>query len=497
MAGPWEDFKEEGPWSEFQSDRDKRVASITASNPAEYDPSSAAFQKRYGAKGSLPGRVASALGRPLVQAIVAPATTLGDFAVGADQWVNYGIDKLTGRKPTPIGPLPSQQFRESLDSITFSPQGTSEKVAEAINTAILGAAMPLPTTESKVPANFRPSGAGMRQEAMREASKAGYVAPPSSINPTAGNRVLEGLSGKLKLGQMAAERNQGVTDQLSALALGERSGAAVTPGAIRAIRSEAGAAGYAPLRNIGVVATDDAYQQALDAITAGAKGAEKSFPGIRPVSPIDDTVAALRQAKFDAGDGLDAISHLRELADDAYSSGQKVLGKQYKSAAKALEDVIERDLTSRGKDGERLLSAFRSARELIAKTYTASKAAVGESGQFNAASYGNQLAKGAPLSGEQRTIGNFAQSFGRYVKKPTGDTVPQFSPLDVYGSAMASGASGSPLPFLYPLSRAGLREYLLSPAAQKKAMEAAATAERSRLGITGAIPSIGLFPTEK
>jgi hypothetical protein len=225
------------------------------------------------------------------------------------------------------------------------------------------------------------------------------------------------------------------------------------------------------LRAVGAITTDDAYQAALDAITANAKGAEKSFPGIKPASPIDDIVTSLKQQKFDAGDGLDTISFLRESADDAYSGGQKTLGKQYKTAAKALEDVMERSLQSRGADGAAQLAEFRKARELIAKTYTASKAAVGDAGQFNAAKYASELQKGVPLTAQQRVIGNFAQNFGRYVRKPDGETVPSVSPLDVYGSAMAVGTTGSPLPFLYPITRAGLREYLLSKTAQNKAMQ--------------------------
>lgn len=457
--------------------RSSRRDALVASRPGEFDPSSKEYQDRFGATPGLVAQVSSGLLRPLAKAIAAPANMAGDFLQGLDYYANRGIDKLLGREPTPPPMLMSQGFENALNQVTLAPQSTADKIGEGINTVLAGAMVPgpIPMPKSNVPDNYN-SVTNLRREIMRQASKEGYVAPPSSFAPTTGNRLMEGLSGKLKLGQMAQERNQNVTDMLSARALGEKSGAPVTPGAISAIRQEAGRVGYEPIRRLGEIATDDAYKAALDAVTAGGKGAERSFPGIRPASPIDDIVSSLRQDKFDAGDGLDAISHLRSLADDAYSAGQKALGKQYKSAAKAVEDVIERGLKSRGEDGASALESFRNARELIAKTYTASKASVGDSGQFNAASYASQAAKGAPLSGDQRTIANFAQSFGRYVKKPTGDTVPQLSPLDVYGSGMASAASGSPLPFLYPLTRAGLREYLLSPGAQKSALNSSQAA---------------------
>lgn len=436
--------------------------------------------------------VGSAIVRPLAGAIAGPGNMVADFFQAA----KYQGSKLLGGNPAPYVPQ-SQQFQQALDKYTRAPETRAGRLAEMGSTMVAGAAIPMPQLGPKPP----PKPIPIRQQVMAQAAEAGYVAPPSSIAPTFWNRTLEGLSGKLKLGMQAQERNQAVTDKLSALALGEKSGAPVTPGAISAIRAQAGQAGYAPLRNIGEITTDAAYQKALDAITAGAKSAERSFPGIKPASPIDDVVASLRQSKFDAGDGLDAISHLRGLADDAYSAGQKALGKQYKSAAKALEDAIERSLSARGKDGEGLLSAFRNARQTIAKTYTASKAAVGDSGQFNAATYGSELAKGAPLTGEQRLIGNFAQSFGRFVRKPNGETVPSVSPLDVYGSAVASGASGSALPFLYPITRAGLREYLLSPAAQQRAIQNAGPQLPQYLGGFGAALPLaqrvpGLFTSE-
>lgn len=421
--------------------------------------------------------VGSAIARPIAGAIAGPGNMVADFIGAAD----HKVSQLLGRNPGPFVSQ-SQNFQQAMDKYTRAPQTRGGRLAELGSTMVAGAAIPMPQFGPKAP----PKPVPLRQQVMAQASDAGYVAPPSSIAPTGMNRLLEGLSGKLKLGMQAQERNQAVTDKLSALALGERSGAPVTPGAISAIRAEAGQAGYGPLRNIGEIATDDVYQKALDAITAGAKGAERSFPGIKPASPIDDVVTSLRQPKFDAGDGLDAISTLRGLADDAYSGGQKALGKQYKTAAKALEDAMERGLKARGKDGEGLLAAFRKARETIAKTYTASKAAVGDSGQFNAATYGSELAKGVPLSGEQKLIGNFTQSFGRFVRKPNGETVPSVSPLDVYGSAMASGVSGSPLPFLYPITRAGLREYLLSPSAQQKAIQSAGPVAPRFLGGAGA-----------
>ena len=50
---------------------------------------------------------------------------------------------------------------------------------------------------------------------------------------------------------------------------------------------------------------------------------------------------------------------------------------------------------------------------------------------------------------------------------------PSISPLDVYGSAISAGVTGSAAPLMLPLTRVGLREFLLSPRGQALALQAA------------------------
>jgi hypothetical protein len=268
------------------------------------------------------------------------------------------------------------------------------------------------------------------------------------------------------------------------------------PDSLRAIRGEAAATGYAPIREAGTIATDAKYLSELDAITKASQGASRSFPGMVKQSPIDDVIASMKQDKFNAGDGIDALSYLREQADTAYSSGDAALGKAYKAASKAIEDAIERDLSGRGKSGETMLTNFRKARELMAKTFTAGKSMVGDTGNFSAQKVAGELSRGKPLTGDQRLVGQFGGAFPRYSPAPKGDAFPSVSPLDVYGSGIASAAADSALPFAYPLTRMGLRSYLLSSAGQARAIPKPQQAP-SFMGVAGAFPAIahlrGLF----
>jgi hypothetical protein len=387
-------------------------------------------------------------------------------------------DLITGEKAshgfTPYS-MPSQDFQSALtQSGVPEPESGTEKGMSFIRQAMLGSRIPAPQAANQAPKDFVNPQQALRNQVLKKAQGEGYVVPPSAGNPTAGNRLLEGIAGKVKLSQEAAMRNQPVTEKLAARALGQNPDAPLTQGALNVIRKEAHDAGYLPVKAIGEIATDSRFLDDLAGITKTSQGASQSFPGLKPPSEIEDVVTTLKQEKFDASDGVDAISYLRELADDAYNTGNKQLGKAYKSASNAIENMIERDLAKRGEDAAGVLKGYRDARKLIAQTYTAGKGIVDEAGGTAAGKYAAELLKGKPLTGDQKTIGQFASTFGKYnfTPKQIGDVYPSISPLDAYGSAIAAGAADSVAPLALPLTRVGLREYLLSPSGQARALRA-------------------------
>lgn len=477
--GPWEEYADttakKGPWEEYGK----------APVP----------------EASMGAKLGSAAVRPLAKAVAGLPLMAADAGVGTINTIKQLIaekrfPRLNDFNPfatPPAGdyPLPSQTFNQSLDAVTLPPEGVVGKGSEFVSSALLGSRIPAPTGVQQAPAGFTPAAQALKTATLQRAQKEGYVVPPSSNNPSFMNRLLEGISGKQKLTQEAVMRNQPVTERLAATALKQNPDAPLTPEALQAIRSSAHQAGYVPVTAAGTMKTDSKFIDDLIAVTKTGQKAARSFPGLKPKTDIDDVVKSLTQEKFDAGDGIDAIAYLREQADDAFRGGEASLGRSYKAAAKAIEDVIERNLESQGENARGLLKGYRDARQLIAQTYTAGKALVDESGTSNAIKYARELMAGKPLVGDQQTIAKFGAQFGKFATVPK-EIYPSISPLDVYGSAISAGVTGSAAPLMLPLTRVGLREYLLSQAGQARAIPQAYRPQQT-MGLFGAAPQLGLM----
>lgn len=450
---------------------------------------------------STAAKIGSAAVRPIAKGLAGLPLMAADAGVGTVNTIKQLIaekrlPRLNDFNPfatPPQGdyPLPSQTFNQALDSVTARPEGIVGRGSEIVSSALIGSRLPAPTGVQQAPAGFSPAGQALKDASLAAAQKRGYVVPPSSNNPSFMNRLLEGIAGKAKLSQESAMRNQSVTERLAATALKQNPEAPITQEALAVIRSEAHKAGYAPVKAAGEMATDSQFIDDLTSLTKTAEGASKAFPGLKAEGPIDDLVKSLKQEKFDAADGVDAIAYLRQLADDAFGSGRSSDGRAYKGAAKAVEDVIERNLAARGEDAKEILKSYRESRQLIAQTYTAGKALTDAAGTSNALVYGRELLKGTPLVGDQKAIGQFASRFGKFAGVPK-EIYPSISPLDVYGSAISAGVTESAAPLLLPLTRVGLREYLLSQAGQARAIPKAFQPQNA-LGTLSAYPQLGLM----
>lgn len=502
-----DDFLDSGPSA------DAFLDASPAQNPVQAAPQPSSYSFSDFLKS-----VGSAAVRPLARAVTGLPLMALDAGISAGNFLkNPHIPSLSQFNPfSATGwqqqgtPLASQVFNQALDKYTQAPTTLPGKLAEFGSTMLAGSQLPIGELPQGAPSGFVSANKAMRNQVLQKAQDEGYVVPPASNNPTFMNRLLEGISGKLKLQQEAAMRNQSVTDSLAARALGQNPDMPLTQGALQAIRSEAAEAGYAPLRNLttsdnvlganaanmykdlsnftpGDIKTDPQFLNELRDITGISRNASNSFPGLTPPSPIDNVVKSLSQDKFNISDGLDAMASLRGRADDAFRAGNGILGKQYKAAANAVESMIERHLSS-SEDSAGLLDTFRAARQQIAQTYTAGKAIVGDTGSSNALKYAQELARNKPLVGDQRTIASFASQFRKAAAFQT-ESMPSVSPLDAYGSAIAASASQSAAPLLVPLSRVGIREYLLSQAGQARAIPQAFKTPTT-LGATGGLSSL-------
>lgn len=304
--------------------------------------------------------------------------------------------------------------------------------------------------------------------AIQAARTAGYVIPPSQARPSLGNRMLEGLSGKITTAQNASARNQAITNAKAAAAVGLPTDRPITADSLKAVRDAAGQA-YDALGQVGTVRPGQAYNDALDNIVKPHLVAHIGFPNAKP-SPVVSLVDSLRSDVFDAASAVAKVKELRNAADDAFRTGNTDIARASRSAAKALEDALEAHLQSTG--NTQALQSFRDARQLIAKTYSVEKALNPTTGTIDARKLGQQITKGKPLTGDLLAAGNFANRFPKAAQPIDGmGSLPQTSPLDwAMGGGLAMG-TGNPLMLASMAARPAARASILSPMVQDRLLQ--------------------------
>lgn len=322
-----------------------------------------------------------------------------------------------------------------------------------------------------------------RDATLQAGREAGYVVTPSQAG-SGGivNNTLEALGGKIKTQQAASVKNQAVTDQLARKALGLADDTPLAPETFKAVRDAAGAS-YENLRSLGTIQADKTYSTAINQLAQQSRNAGKSFPGLAK-NDLEAVVSSLDQKAFDAGDAIDAVRLLRDSAESAYAKGDKGLGKAYRSASTALEDMLDRAAQQSG--SPELVGSFRQARQQIAKSYTVENALNQGAGTVNANKLAQQLAKGKPLSGYLKTAAQFAQAFPKATQSNV--TVPAFSPLDVFSGGVGVG-TGNPLLVGLTASRPVARSLVLNKGYQGSFVNppsySAGLLERSGTGLLG------------
>jgi hypothetical protein len=296
-----------------------------------------------------------------------------------------------------------------------------------------------------------------------KAREAGYILPPAMAKPSMINNFVEGLAGKLKTAQKASYANQEVTNSLVKKALGLSEDAPLNADTLQAIRQQAGQS-YEAVKGTGRVIADKSYFDRLDTIAKPYKQAAKDFPGAANTQ-VADLVEAMKRRNFDSASAVDQIANLREMADKAYRTGDKPMGRAIKAASNALEDQLGRHLQRTGKP--ELLDQFRHAREIIAKSYSVQSALNESTGNVSAKTLAQQLKKGRPLSGELKTVGKSAQDFEKAFQDPSKIGSPtSVSVFDVGGAALVGELMHKPWLLAGMLGRPGLRSAMLSKPGQ-------------------------------
>jgi hypothetical protein len=285
----------------------------------------------------------------------------------------------------------------------------------------------------------------VRDQTLLEGQAQGYIVTPGSVTPTFGNQLLERIGGKTRVEQLAGVRNQQVTDSLARRAIGLPDDAPLTRDAMRDIRAQEYAAGYAPLANIGRVVADADFKQALQDVTDAFTGASKSFKGAAP-QDVQKLVKPYNVADFDAADAIAATRTLRENARNNFQKGEGALGRAQIAVSNALEAQLERSLqVSNNPQAAALLDEFRNSRKRMAVSHAVEDAIVEGTGSVDARKLASDLQKGKLLTGELETAAKFANTFKRVVMTPGAVGTPAaqtFGGMGIGTRGMIGGAAG-------------------------------------------------------
>jgi hypothetical protein len=259
------------------------------------------------------------------------------------------------------------------------------------------------------------------RESVVNARDAGYVLPPSQAEPNLINKTLGGFSGQARTEQAASLKNQTVTNSLARKAIGVGDDIPLNQATLDRVRNEAAA----PYREI-----------------AGISSSAKQY--------LDD----LRTARSDASAYYKAYGRTAHPEDLKKAQG-------FLEEATRLESLIES--FAKALNRPKLVEELRASRAKIAKTYDIENALNVDTGNVDARILGRARDRRAPLSGELKQIGSFANAFDRAAQSPDGKTPPFISPIDAAVSTaplIASAMSGNPwiaglaaIPFLRPPTR--------------------------------------------
>lgn len=445
--------------------------------------------------GNLPPEYQSAIIRPAVNAVSGIPRLAMDAGVAAG---NLGR-RMLGIQGDDVR-SPSASIDQALDATTQRPEGILNKGAELVSTGLMGAAVPAGTVSrtAAAPANFAPK-LTSTQETLKAGRAAGYVVPPSTVKPSIPNQLAESVAGKAATQQVASIRNQRVTNELAAEALGLPKKTQITPEVLKTLRTDAGKV-YGEVADSGRITVDSKYVDDLAEIVKGPAAIAEDFPqaSVAAGEKIQKLVDSLLRDSFGA---KSAMMYLRTLRNEATANiraakmaggdpEKLALGAAQREAAGALEDMVVRHLGAQGKGT--LAQSFDQARTLIAKTHSVEDALNPATGNVVARELATQLKRGRPLSGELKIAGDFARAFPKAVEevKHSGPV----SALDAIVSGGAAAALQNPAFLAWPAVRMGARYGLLSPVIQNTLLPGAMGAGAPPGVLTGAASLYGSAP---
>jgi hypothetical protein len=352
--------------------------------------------------------------------------------------------------------------------------GAAAEAGAADSAVAANAPRPAPTTP-----------AAQLAQSLDNGKAVGYQVTPD-LDPSSSflDRLGMGIAGKAQLRQGATVGNQAVTNALAARSVGQNPASLITQQSLQAIRQAAIDKGYAPIAELDGPITADAQYMRNQADIRSANGDELSgnpdvaataniLMGLKGKAAAGSSLAAapsgfdpltLQQRtslpSFDPATVTDQISTLRSRAQDAYAAGRPSAGQAFRQQAGELEALVDRHLQDLDDVSPDMLTNYRAARQLIAKTHTIQDALNPSTGNVDATAIGSKLQNGVPLDGDLKTIADFANSAPGISGIPTGTPLPT-SPLNTMAGAAAAHATGGMSLALIPAARSFAASWLL------------------------------------
>ena len=309
------------------------------------------------------------------------------------------------------------------------------------------------------------------------AQREGFVVTPGSLTPTGANVVKERIAGKTHLEQLASIKNQQMADKVARRAVGLPENSPLTSDSMKSIRKAEYAKGYEPVKNLGNIVADTVFLDDLTNIQSSYTGASKSFPLAVP-DEVGNLIKKYNVEKFDAADAVDVIKKLREQASGNFRKGENDLAKSQLDISTALEGQIARNLEASGDPKlANLLEQFKASRQRMAISHTIENAIRVGSGSVDAKKLGRDIQNDKFMTGDLKTIAEFANTFPRVNVPPS--TIGTPGAATVVGRSLSGGAGavagalagGGPGAFIGAVApelvSAGMRQYMLSKMGQQ------------------------------
>ena len=337
--------------------------------------------------------------------------------------------------------------------------------SQVLNEMAVGGLLTTPTAlTSAVTTPRAPANLTQAQLVAERAIAQGATLPPTQVNPSLVNRIIEGISGKQQTAQLASIKNQEVINAQARKTLGLAPDVQITPQVLQDYRNVKGQA-YDALKANNAYYTDKQFITDVNKRTSELQ----KLANTTDVSAELNVLNGLKQMSFD-GDGL--VEQMKRLRYDGernlMSADPKnaALGKAQKFAAKQLEDLAERNLQKFNQPD--VMSNFKQARQDIAKSYTIEKTLNAVTGDVSGAKLGQRAAEGKIVPTELQALANAAGAYpSAFQNVARIGSVPGFSPLDIGTAGVASAAAGNPSVLLSAATRPTLRSVAVSPIFQR------------------------------